>query len=540
MGSAAPSSVLVGAKLGAYELVRLIGHGATASVFEGVHTVLGKRVAIKVLHEHLTRDPQMGARFLREGRVAARLQHPHVLEVIDLGQDGSLAWLVMEFLDGRDLRQELLRRERLPLEEAVALLVPIASALEYAHGLGAVHRDIKPANVFLARDELGRIVPKIVDFGLSKLDGLQEERPLTETEIVAGSVSYMAPEQTYGIARAGPDSDQFSFATVLYECVVGHPPFAARTFYELIERIRDAHPKPPSEQVPGLSPSLDGVLLRALSASPTQRWPSMRALGEQLLDFADDATRDAWRDEFSESPDTVRNIVASPRGLRAAPISHPHPFEQSETRLIVPPLPCEAGKSPFTIKGLPYRGFVYSATQALPDGLDQLLDAIDDPALRDFVSQPFLASSRYDMLPLRPLSVLLAQLLGQPYEVMVPKGAAAQARYDARTVFRNLYGGASLDDLHERVVRFGTQYYGWGRLYGEREGDHAIVFRHEGLPEYVAPWYQPMQRGYAAESARLLGAIEVTAETLPWTSGGEVDGMPTGTSATRVSWTGRA
>ena len=535
MGAPAQGSSLVGAKLGAYELVRLVGHGATASVFEGVHTLLGKRVAIKVLHEHLTRDDQTAARFLREGRVAARLQHPHVLEVLDLGQEGSLAWLVMEFLDGRDLRQELVRRERLPLEEATALLLPIASALEYAHRLGAVHRDLKPANVFLARDELDRIVPKIVDFGLSKLEGLTEERRLTESEIVAGSVSYMAPEQTYGIARTSPDSDQFSFATVFYESVTGHAPFQARTFYELIERIRESHAKPPSEETSGLPKALDEVLMRALSANPTDRWPSMRKLGEQLLAFADAETSDAWRDEFVDSPDTVRNIIASPRGVRAAPPSQ-HDFDARKTDAFCPPLPCAPGRSPFTIKGLPYRGFVYFATQVLPRGLEELLEGLEDDQLKDFVVQPFLASSRYDVLPLRPLTATLSQLLGRTFDVLVIKSAEAQARYDARTVFRHMFGGTSLDDWHERSARFGAQYWGFGRVTAERERPGTVVLRHAGMSEYLAPWYAPMQRGYSAEIVRILGGQNVEAQTLPWVPSGEVDGLPTVTAATRVTW----
>ncbi|MGH7297677.1 MAG: serine/threonine-protein kinase, partial [Polyangiaceae bacterium] len=172
MTSHSRSSMLVGCRLGAYELVRLVGQGGTASVFEGRHAVLGKRVAVKVLHEHLMSDDQLSARFLREGRVAAKMHHDHVLEVLDLGKEGACAWLVMEFLEGVDLREELLRVQRMTLDQALANLLPIASALAYAHGIGAVHRDIKPANVFLAHDARDRIVPKVVDFGLSKLTDL--------------------------------------------------------------------------------------------------------------------------------------------------------------------------------------------------------------------------------------------------------------------------------------------------------------------------------------------------------------------------------
>jgi hypothetical protein len=150
--------------------------------------------------------------------------------------------------------------------------------------------------------------------------------------------------------------------------------------------------------------------------------------------------------------------------------------------------------------------------------------------------QPFLASSRYDVLPLRPLASQLAQQLGQCFEDMVSRGAALQARYDARTVFKHLFGAATLDDWHERVVRFGTQYYGFGQFTGVREGDRTVVLRHAGVPAYLAPWYAPMQRGYSGETARILGAANVETETLPWILGPEAHGFPTVTTATRITW----
>jgi tRNA A-37 threonylcarbamoyl transferase component Bud32 len=538
MGDPALSSRLVGARLGAYELVRLIGDGSTASVFEGVHSVLGRKVAVKVLHEHLMRDDQIAARFLREGRVAARLQHPHVLEVIDLGHENGVAWLVMEHLEGRDLRQELVRRQRLPLEEVTALLLPIASALAYAHALGALHRDLKPANVFLARDELDRIVPKIVDFGLSKLAGLDEDHPLTETELVAGSVSYMAPEQTYGIAHAGAPADQFSFGAILYECVTGHAPFVAKTFYQLIERIRASHPKAPSEEIADLPTGLDAVVLRALAAAPADRWPTMRDVGAALLPFAETAVRSAWTGEFVESPDTVRTMVASPRGLRAAPRSRPFDVTRTSTEEeLCPPLPCPPGKSPFTIKGLPYRGFVHLVEQALPGGVQDLVEALDDEALGAFVTQPFLASSRYDALPLRPLMACVALLVGRTFEQLVETASAAQSNYDMRRVFRQMFASATLDNWDDRLVRFGAQYHGFALLEAVREGPNVVVQRNVGVPVYLAPWYAAMQRGYSTSTVRALGGRDVVAETLPSEPCEPMSGLPTLTTFTRVSWT---
>jgi tRNA A-37 threonylcarbamoyl transferase component Bud32 len=526
--------MLEGVRLGAYQLIKLVGQGATASVFEGQHVALGKRVAVKVLHEHLLKDDQIAARFLREGRVAAQLHHDHVLEVLDLGQDGDLVWLVMELLEGHDLRTELERTGPLSLEDAVAHLLPIASALAYAHRQGAVHRDIKPANVFLGHDERGRIVPKVVDFGLSKLMGLDDERPLTESEIVAGSVAYMAPEQTYGIARAGPAADQFSFAAVLYECVTGHAPFRARTFYELIERIRASHASPPSVERPGLPPAFDAVVLRALAAEPGERWPSMRALGVELLAFADASTAEAWSADFVEQPARAGKLVASPRRLRAAPVARRVEGGGSEPGC--PPLPRPAGTSPFQIKGLPYRGLSRFIGRVLPGGLDELVDALEEPSLRTFVRQPFLASSRYDVLPIRPLLAVLARLLGRPFIELTRETAAAQARYDARTVFRQMFGGATLDDWHERATRFGAQYYTFGRFEGKREGPGVALTIHEGVPEYLAPWYGPMQAAYAEETIRVLGGKNVKGEALPWHRSGELDGLVLVTTCTRTRW----
>jgi hypothetical protein len=311
----------------------------------------------------------------------------------------------MEFLEGRDLRAELEKVGRLSPEETAAYLLPIASALAYAHRVGAVHRDIKPANVFLAHDPRDQIVPKVVDFGLSKLEDVPESRPLTESEMVVGSVAYMAPEQTYGIGNAGAPADQFSFGCVLYECLTGRAPFRARSFFQLVEAVRAAKVEPPSRVVPGLPPAVDAIVARALAVDPADRFPSMRALGAELLALADEGTREAWSVDFEDTPRPRAKVVASPRRVRVAPVV---PDEDC------PALPRPAGTSPFQIKGIPYRGLAYLVSRTLPHGLDDLCEALDDAALREFVRQPFLASSRYDVLPIRPLMMTLARLLGRP------------------------------------------------------------------------------------------------------------------------------
>jgi hypothetical protein len=321
---------------------------------------------------------------------------------------------------------------------------------------------------------------------------------------------------------------------VLYECVTGHAPFQARTFYELIERIRESRPRPPSADAPGLPAGLDAVVLRALAPEPTDRWPSMRALGAELLAFADESTRTGWQADFVDEPVRPGRFLASPRRMRVAA---PQPSSPPAKEAPCPPLPRAAGKSPFLIKGLAYRGIVGLVNRTLPAGVEQLVSAIEDAELRAFLRQPFLASSRYDVLPIRPIMAGLARLLGRSFDELVRATAAAQVRYDARTVFKQMFAGATLDNWADRFARLGNQYYyGVGRFEGVREGPGAMVTRHEGMPEYLAHWYAPMQASYAEEAARILGAKQVTSEILPWERGGDVDGLPTVVTGTRLRW----
>jgi serine/threonine protein kinase len=270
-------------------------------VFEGRHAALRKPVAIKVLHEHLTADRSVVARFAREGRTAAQLRHPHSLDVLDVGEERGVAFLVMELLDGTNLDVHLRERGVLPLEEALKLIFPTAAALSHAHGHGVIHRDVKPGNIFLARDARGTLVPKLVDFGISKLMDAPEGAPLTTTNDILGTVKYMAPEQTTGSKYATAKSDQYSLAAVLYECVTGRAPFTADGFYELLEAVRSAPLEAPSASNPQIPAGVDNVLLRALEREPLARFSSVRAFAAELLPFASATLADSWRRDFVES-----------------------------------------------------------------------------------------------------------------------------------------------------------------------------------------------------------------------------------------------
>ncbi len=449
-----------GTRLGAYEALGLIGHGTTASVLEGVHVALGKPVAIKVLREQLAENAPVRARFVREGRLAARLHHPNIVDILDVGEEGDVPYLVMELLRGMDLRVLLTDASSLRLEHALAFLLPIASALAHAHDAGVIHRDLKPANIFLARDARDSVVPKLVDFGLSKAILNDAGASLTETDLIAGTALYMAPEQTRGMKNACPGSDQYALAAILYEALTGRPPFAPDAVPILLERIRTESVRPPSEVTPTLPPRLDEVLLRAMHRDPDRRFPSVRAFGAALLPFVERVSTSELERDFADRagppsggalhPSSRRQIiVAETRSeVDVAPRSRTGPGSPSspssaKIALFPPPpetpLPCDAGASPFHMKGMAYRGFIRLVEKSAPGGLPGFREALADARLRDFVAQPFLASARYDVLPMVPLFATLARLCGVPFGALVEEASAVQCRYDVKTVFKMMF-----------------------------------------------------------------------------------------------------
>jgi serine/threonine-protein kinase len=528
-GFVARSEALRGSRLGSYAIVRLVGHGATASVFEGIHVALGKPVAIKILHEHLADDEQVRNRFVREGRVAARLKHPNIVVVLDVGVEGTAPYLVMELLTGGDLRSLMADVLVLTPEHALGFLLPIASALAHAHDAGVVHRDLKPANIFLARDVRDDVVPKLVDFGLSKIAS-GEASSLTATELVAGTVLYMAPEQTLGVRHASPASDQYSFATILYECITGQPPFSADGVYALIERIRAGQPRPPSHVNPRLPEALDDVILRAMSHDPSRRYPSIRALGRALLPFASQAVAAELQRDFAEPAQRVAEERVT------EPPSEPTPDVLVSSVRVASPLPCPPGQSPFHIKGLPYRGFVHLVGKTVPGGLDAFAAALDDPRLATFVQQPFLASARYDVLPLLPLFMALARVIQTPFETLVRETATAQVRYDARTAYQRVLSGASPAAITEKIGRFGAQYYDFGTFTGTNPEPGVTVIVHAGVPAYLQPWYLPMHVQYTLEVARLCGGTDVRVLSSQTVPDGDKDGFPLVATTTALHW----
>jgi serine/threonine-protein kinase len=251
-----------------YRLERVLGTGGSATVFLAEDRKHDRQVAIKVLHQELSAT--VGAeRFVREIRVAARLTHPHIVPLLDSGSVDGAPYYVMPFIDGESLRARLDRGERVPLDEAIALITEVADALEYAHAAGIVHRDIKPENILLLR---GHAV--VADFGIARaLRRATELANGTSTTggMVLGTPAYMSPEQAVGETEIDGRSDVYSLAIVFFEMVSGTLPFAASTTQGLIAKRFVERAPALSSRVAGIPPFLDRAVSAALALEPVDR-----------------------------------------------------------------------------------------------------------------------------------------------------------------------------------------------------------------------------------------------------------------------------
>jgi serine/threonine protein kinase len=252
-----------------------------AVVYRARDRELDRDVAVKVLAEHLASNQEFRRRFLREARIAAKLSHPNVVSVYDGGETDGLPYIVMEYVEGVTLADELARRGRFSSDEAAGLAVQVCAGLAHAHDTGLVHRDVKPQNLLLRADG----VLKIADFGIARaVEGTQ----LTEAGTVLGTAVYLSPEQAAG-EQVSQAADIYSLGAVTYELIAGQPPFAFENLAELVLKQRAGRVASLRELVPELPVRLDEIVLRCLSPEPSARPPSAAALAQELAAFTPEA-----------------------------------------------------------------------------------------------------------------------------------------------------------------------------------------------------------------------------------------------------------
>jgi serine/threonine-protein kinase len=288
-GQALTDGVTIGGK---YLVEGYLGGGGIGEVYRATHTWTGRMVALKVLRPHYAEEPSVVQRFFSEAKLTARLKHPNVVDVLDMGSDGRTVYLVLECLVGASLADYLNERGRLDLANAQRLLLPIMRALDLAHRAGVVHRDLKPDNIFLHRDETGRTVPKLLDFGLAKV-AQASKSGLTIAGSILGTPAYMSPEQAQGAEDVGPSADVWALGVTLYECLAGVCPFTGQTARELLVNIIMGNHTPLGTIAP-VSAEVERVVEGALRAKPAERWTMGEMAGAFEAVDATDAETDSW------------------------------------------------------------------------------------------------------------------------------------------------------------------------------------------------------------------------------------------------------
>jgi predicted Ser/Thr protein kinase len=277
-----------------YELEELVGSGGMSSVYRARDRLLERRVAIKVLHEHYSRDDDYVERFRREARAAAKMSHPNIVTVIDRGEADGRQFIVFEYVEGENLKQLVASRGRLPVRDALELGVQIGRALAFAHAQGLVHRDVKPQNVLLRGEDA-----KVTDFGIAR--SLDVQVGLTQTGTVLGTSEYISPEQATG-REVDARTDIYSLGVVVYELLAGRPPYSGDSFVSVAMRhVNDPVPSITAAR-PDVPLRVDAALRRALAKDPDDRFATMDELVAELS---------ACRAGLGELDDD-RTVIAAP------------------------------------------------------------------------------------------------------------------------------------------------------------------------------------------------------------------------------------
>lgn len=312
-----------------YQLEERLGTGGMAVVYRARDLMLERPVAIKILRENFSDDPDFRERFRQEARSAANLSHPNIVTVHDFGLDSGRLFIVMEHVPGTDLKTILQRRGRLSLDDTIELMVQACAGVGYAHRAGLVHCDIKPHNMLISPDK--RL--KVTDFGIAR--ALATIHPEEKAEIVWGSPQYFSPEQAAGEAPS-PASDVYSLGVVLYEMLTGQLPFNGSTAADLIRLHREAPPPPPRSYNPQIPEALEKIIFKVLSKEPASRYRTADQLGRVLVTFSQQSSA-VTPLTFPQFPAPHPDEEAGPTETNPRPALRPR--RESRPEPVRPPAP---------------------------------------------------------------------------------------------------------------------------------------------------------------------------------------------------------
>jgi hypothetical protein len=266
-----------------YQIEKVLGQGGMGAVFAAVNQATGRAVAIKWMLPGAARSKESIDRFMAEARATAKIEHPNVIQILDVGQDNGAPFLVMERLRGGSLADRLEKFGRMTSEETLSVIIPACRGVAEAHTEGIIHRDLKPDNIFLCAGKDGSSrPPKVLDFGISKLYEEGGGQSMTRTGIAMGTPQYMSPEQLNAIGQPDARYDVYAMGIVLYECIAGRPPYQAEGLFELVQQIASGNPPPLRQIAPECPADLEQVILRAMHVHKDYRYATMPELIAEL------------------------------------------------------------------------------------------------------------------------------------------------------------------------------------------------------------------------------------------------------------------
>jgi len=311
-----PKLALIGKVIsGSYKIEKFVGQGGMGAVFQARQLSLDRNVAVKFMSAPLTMDKEILERFHREARAASNIGHPGIVQVIDMGymQEGQ-PFMVMEMLEGEDLRHRLKKEGVLEAGEAIPIILQVCEALAAAHDKGIVHRDLKPDNIFLVPRKGKAPLVKILDFGLSKIKG--SGKKLTNTGTLLGTPNYMAPEQVTAEFEVDHRADIYGAGVILYEMLTGKMAYDGPSVQSIFVKIMTENPAPPRAIRPGIAPEIESLILRAMARNPADRYPDISQMAGDLVRIGSGIG--IPRSQMSVLPDDPRGAFP---GGRAAPPS---------------------------------------------------------------------------------------------------------------------------------------------------------------------------------------------------------------------------
>lgn len=292
--------------VGAYQIEKQLGTGGMATVYKAHHTKLDRYVAIKVMHPQLLEDENFHARFEREARIVAKLEHPNIVPVYDYSEIDHQPYLVMKYIEGQTLKQ-IIKQRAVSLDEILLIMERVAIAIDYAHQQGVLHRDLKPSNIIL--DDKG--TPYVADFGLARIAQMGESTMSADTML--GTPQYISPEQARGDKSIDQQTDLYSLGIILYELLVGRVPFSADTAFATIHDQIYTQPPQPSSLNAEITPEVEAVLLKGIAKDPQARYTNAKAMIRAL--------QEALRRSGLEELDPARAQNAVPTSFSATPTS---------------------------------------------------------------------------------------------------------------------------------------------------------------------------------------------------------------------------